>query len=375
MSKISTYANASPVTLSDKFIGTEVAGTPVNVTKNFLISDLLTLFQSNITLQNVLDAGNTAIQDINLTGNISLDGGNLTLDPTASLYVGGLLIDSTGATGGLGQTLTSDAIGNPVWGSGGGGSQNLEQVLAIGNTATNDINLTGDLNQTGTIQLIGNIEQTGNIEITAGNIELIGNIEQTGNIVTIGDIELTGNIIQTGNYSPTGDITHIGAYNFSGGQFTMGATGTMVLGGALTCNSSVSLTGTVKDFSDTLGGANQFLVSDSSGQVTWQSTLPSPVASSALTVINLSLSNSEGVVISTAATATDVRIPTNAGTAFPIGTKITIIQEGAGQVTIVPTLGVTLSSQVGAKLVGAKAVAHVVKTATDTWYAYGNLTP
>ena len=60
MGKISTYTNASPVTLSDKFIGTEVAGTPTNVTKNFLVNDLLTLFQSNITLQNVLDAGNTA---------------------------------------------------------------------------------------------------------------------------------------------------------------------------------------------------------------------------------------------------------------------------------------------------------------------------
>jgi hypothetical protein len=73
MAKISTYTNATPVTLSDKFIGTEVAGTPVNVTKNFLISDLLALFQNNITLQNVLDAGNTATQNITLTGDFTLE--------------------------------------------------------------------------------------------------------------------------------------------------------------------------------------------------------------------------------------------------------------------------------------------------------------
>jgi len=269
MSKISTYANATPVTLSDKFIGTEVAGTPVNVTKNFLISDLLTLFQSNITLQNVLDAGNTATQSITLTGNISLDGGNLTLGSTASLYVGGLLIDSTGATGALGQTLTSDASGNPVWGSGGGGSQNLEQVLAVGNTATNNINLTGNLNLTGNIVETGDIGLTGNIIQTGGNYNLTGNLTQTG------DITLTGDYGQTGAMRLTGGMVHAGSYQYSAGQFTMTASGTMVLGGALTCNSSVSLTGTVKDYTDTLGADGQVLVSNASGQVTWQSTVPS----------------------------------------------------------------------------------------------------
>ena len=35
MAKISTYDNASPVTLSDKIIGTSVGATPANATKNF----------------------------------------------------------------------------------------------------------------------------------------------------------------------------------------------------------------------------------------------------------------------------------------------------------------------------------------------------
>ena len=83
MSKISTYANSSPVLLTDKMIGTNTAGTPANATKNFLVSDLLAVFQSNITLQNVLDAGNTATQSITLTGAITQTGnfgitGNIT---------------------------------------------------------------------------------------------------------------------------------------------------------------------------------------------------------------------------------------------------------------------------------------------------------
>jgi hypothetical protein len=262
MSKISTYANATPVTLSDKFIGTEVAGTPVNVTKNFLISDLLTLFQSNVTLQNVLDAGNTATQSIILTGAIT----------------------------------------------------------------------------------------------------------QTG------DFGITGNITQTGNIGLTGDINHAGAYLYSGGQFTMAATGTMVLGGALSCSSSVSLLGSVKDYNNTLGTDGKILISDASGQVTWQDSIPTTVRSSALTTTNIILADKNGVVITNTSTSTDVRIPTNAGAAFAIGTKITIIQEGSGTVTVVGTAGVTLQSSQGHdRLSHQYSVATVVKTAIDTWYLYGDI--
>jgi len=70
MSKISTYSNSSPVVLTDKLIGTNTAGTPANGTKNFLVSDLATVIGANIdkTLQQVVDAGNTATKDVTLTG-------------------------------------------------------------------------------------------------------------------------------------------------------------------------------------------------------------------------------------------------------------------------------------------------------------------
>jgi hypothetical protein len=335
MGKISTYANISPVTLSDKVIGTEVAGTPANVTKNFLISDLLTLFQSNITLQNVLDAGNTATQSIILTGDITQTG-NFSITGGA-LSLGGTVRDFNGALGNNGETLVCNASGQLVFGS-GLTNQNLEQVLAIGNTATNDINLTG------TIQLIGDIQQTGNIEITAGDIELIGTISQTG------------------DHDITGDVTHIGNYLFETGQFTFDA------------NSSMYVQASVKDSTNTLGGDGQILVSNASGKLIWQDSVPTTVRSSALTTTNIILADKNGVVITTASTATDVRIPTNAGAAFPIGTKITIIQEGSGTATVVGTAGVTLQSAQGHdRLTHQYSVATVVKTAIDTWYLYGDI--
>lgn len=72
MAKISTYDNASPVSLTDKVIGTSVGGSPSDATKNFLLSDILALFNLNTnTLSTILANGNTATNDILLTGDIT----------------------------------------------------------------------------------------------------------------------------------------------------------------------------------------------------------------------------------------------------------------------------------------------------------------
>ena len=330
MARISTYDNASPVALSDKIIGTSVGATPANATKNFLISDLLTLFESEITLQDVLNAGNTATQDIILTGNITQSGGALSL--------GGTVRDFNGALGANGETLVCNASGQLVFGS-GLTNQNLEQVLAIGNTATNNIILTGDFTQTGsTIQTGGNYNLTGDFTHS-------GNTAQTG-----GNYNLTGDFTQTGNYEVTGNITHTGGF--------------------------IALTGTVKDSTDTLGSDGEALISNASGEVVWQdvSTLPSIVRATNSTSFTLGILNQGGVLLTTSGSATDVIIPTNATTAFPIGTTITVIQEGGGAVTISGAVGVTLrSAQAHTRLSHQYSVGNLVKTDTNVWYLYGDI--
>jgi len=76
MAKISTYPSAdNPLLLSDRLIGTEAirpvpSPTPL-ATKNFSLADLLQLFSANFpaaSLQAVLNTGNTATQNITLTG-------------------------------------------------------------------------------------------------------------------------------------------------------------------------------------------------------------------------------------------------------------------------------------------------------------------
>ena len=85
MSKISTYSTVTPAA-GDKVIGTDVAGTPTNATKNFLVEDIAALAGSQglVNLSQVLSAGNTATNNITLTGNITTTG----LVATGSVLLG-----------------------------------------------------------------------------------------------------------------------------------------------------------------------------------------------------------------------------------------------------------------------------------------------
>lgn len=75
MSKISTYTTVTPAA-GDKVIGTDVAGSPTNATKNFRVEDIAALAgsQALVNLSQVLSAGNTATNNISLTGNLVATG-------------------------------------------------------------------------------------------------------------------------------------------------------------------------------------------------------------------------------------------------------------------------------------------------------------
>ena len=74
------------------------------------------------------------------------------------------------------------------------------------------------------------------------------------------------------------------------------------------------------------------------------------------------------------ASAITLTIPPNGTVAYGIGTQLNLMQLGAGQVTITPGAAVTIRSA-GSKLKTSAqyAVATVVKIASDTWVAVGNL--
>jgi hypothetical protein len=87
----------------------------------------------------------------------------------------------------------------------------------------------------------------------------------------------------------------------------------------------------------------------------------------------LVLTDQSDIVEISNASANTLTVPLNSSVAFPTGTTITILQTGAGQTTITPTGGVTINGTPGLKLRAQWSSATLVKRATDTWVAIGDL--
>jgi hypothetical protein len=86
------------------------------------------------------------------------------------------------------------------------------------------------------------------------------------------------------------------------------------------------------------------------------------------------LSERDSLIEVSSATGVTVTIPTNATTAFPIGSSIDILQTGAGQVTIAGAVGVTVNATPGLKPRTQWSSATLMKRATDSWIVVGDLT-
>ena len=131
-----------------------------------------------------------------------------------------------------------------------------------------------------------------------------------------------------------------------------------------------------------LASTDEFAIAEDDGaggyvskKITGAQLKDSTLNSVTVTTYNLVLTDAHKTVILTNGSAIDARIPLNSGTAFPIGTRIELLQGGAGQVTVAPTAGVTLNSNGGKdKLAAQYSQATILKTDTNTWYLFGDIT-
>ena len=189
MGKISSYGIVSSPSFSDKLLGTKVNGGPINGTYNFTIQQLSDLISGQVNLQKVLNAGNTATQDIKLTGNF---------------YISNRIYDYLNSAGNSGNVLSSTNTG-VKWITLG-----LQQILNTSNTATQDINLTGKITTTN-IQINGALVDGYNTTGVLGQVlsstntgvkwinyttPTLQNVLNTGNTATQ-DINITGIINAT----------------------------------------------------------------------------------------------------------------------------------------------------------------------------------
>jgi len=73
------------------------------------------------------------------------------------------------------------------------------------------------------------------------------------------------------------------------------------------------------------------------------------------------------------ATGNTLTIPPSSSVNFPVGTTLTVLQTGAGQCTLTAGVGVTLNGTPGLKLRTTWSSATLIKRATDTWVALGDM--
>jgi len=87
----------------------------------------------------------------------------------------------------------------------------------------------------------------------------------------------------------------------------------------------------------------------------------------------LVLADSGKMVEMGVASGNALTVPSNANVAFPVGTTLTVLQTGAGQTTLTPQPGVTVNGTPGLKLRTTWSSATLIKRATDTWVALGDM--
>jgi hypothetical protein len=158
------------------------------------------------------------------------------------------------------------------------------------------------------------------------------------------------------------------------GTVTSITAGTGLSGGTITSTGTIAIdTATTVDLSTAQTLTNKTLTS----AVITQAILTPSFTTNAYT---LTLTDQGDILLaSNGATAGTINVPTDASVAFPTGTQITIIQTGAGQLTIQATTSgtTTIRSSGGTstapKLRVQNSSATLIKASTDNWYVIGDI--
>lgn len=92
------------------------------------------------------------------------------------------------------------------------------------------------------------------------------------------------------------------------------------------------------------------------------------------TTYTLALTDAGKLVDLNNASAITLTVPPNSSVAFVVGTRINLLQSGAGQVTVAAGSGVTINSKDGnLKLTGQWSAATLVQRSANTWVLIGDL--
>ena len=182
----------------------------------FITPSWQTITGSSATLQQVLNNGNTATQNMTLTGNITIQGGGLLLGSNAYIQL-------NGDRGVLGQVLISGGPGGfPTWASAGTGT-----VTAVSVTDTTYLDMSVDVSTPSTPSLSTALITKGQITTGPGGLTQAFYVNDvTGTNYSIGSALSTVATIGTGSGIVVNIIsTAAGNINLSNLSFVAGGSG------------------------------------------------------------------------------------------------------------------------------------------------------
>jgi hypothetical protein len=337
---------------------------------NANVATFLAAYGSNtISTSGNVTAGNI-IGNISITGNVTGTSANVTL--VAGAY--STVFDNTGNT----------AFAN--------GTVSLTTLSAVGNVSAGNLNITGNIVDSGALSIItgsnGNIALAPNgtgIVTASGAVSAVGNVTG-GNILTGGLISATGNIT-AGNLSVTGNV--IGTIGFTGASITInnapgGNEGAEIQWALPSPANTVLNTSLVQDvFQNGMrffesGGNSRGLYMDlgnvpnGAGTAVGYRDIPQVSFTANAT---LAATDAGRHYYSTLATANTLTIANNTSVSWSVGTAISIVNRGSGNITIAQGSGVSLylagNSTPANRTVTTYGMATLLNVAANVWMING----
>jgi hypothetical protein len=328
-----------------------------------------------------------------------------------------------------GQKVLQDDSGNIVL------SADANENLALRTSGSGNVEL--DPTGTGTISLKGPVVVEAGVNITSAdgngvsfgsrintdslssktaNTDLSLSALGTGKVYLNDNAEINGNLVVSGNLTITGTTTTVNSETISladniidlNSNFTTGAptenAGIRIIRGD-SSNVQIRWNESTDKWEFTNDGTNYSTMAPiDSPTFTGTVTLPTGTVTSAMildgTIANADISTTaaiaQGKIADTTINAQSasytlvlddknklvemnsvsgntLTVPPNSSVAFPVGSTLTILQTGAGQCTLTAGAGVTVNGTPGLKLRTTWSSATLIKRATDTWVALGDL--
>jgi hypothetical protein len=359
VSGTNTIINANTITVSDKNIELGTIGSPTNTTADGGGITLKGTTDKTFTWSNTTAAW-TSSEDLNLvTGKVyEINGTTVLSGTTLGSGVTGSSLTSFG---------TSPALTTPVISSGGatfnGSTSGTIVLLANATAGTTTITLPAS---TGTV-------------ITTGDTGTVTSAMIANSTIVNADISASAAIeLSKLATSTAGNII---VYNASGVPTAVAETGDVTISDtgvtAITANSIVNAdinTAAAITYSK-LSLANTIVNADIATTAAIGLDKLADVATNAntATAYTLVLADKNKVVELNNAAAIALTVPADNTVAYATGTQITLLQTGAGQVTIAGAAGCTVNATPGLKMRAQWSSVTLLKRAANTWVAMGDL--